>query len=150
MQNYPLTMTSDGGADVTKTIMQSLASDIADSLAADLRRLSNREAPGPAGIADQLLDALVNHVVEAMYVHGGPGREIAGPVDPGNQNLERGGVDLDSVNSDGDDEVHGSRSSFPNLKYAKPKYKNVESILKYIEESQDTGGLKLVIMNFND
>jgi hypothetical protein len=46
--------------------------------------------------------------------------------------------------------VHDGRTSFPNLKYAKPKYKNVESVLKYIEDSQDTGGFKLVIMNFND
>ncbi len=38
----------------------------------------------------------------------------------------------------------------PNLKYAKSKYRNVESVLKYIEGDQDRGGLKLVIMNFND
>ena len=42
------------------------------------------------------------------------------------------------------------RSSFPNLKYAKPKYHNVESLLNYVESGEDQGGLKLVIMNFND
>jgi len=49
-----------------------------------------------------------------------------------------------------EDEVVGTGSSFPNLKYAKPKYKNIESILKYIETDEDKGGVKLVIMNFND
>ena len=49
-----------------------------------------------------------------------------------------------------DDEATGGRSSLPNLKYAKPKYKNVESVLKYVESDEDKGGLKLVIMNFND
>ena len=142
---------------MTTTILQSLASDIADSLAADLRRLPNRSTPGSVGIGDQLIDELVNHVVEAMYVPGEPGTMIAGPVDPGHQDLERKGVDLDSIDdddddddNDDDDEVHNGRTSFPNLKYAKPKYKNVESVLKYIEDSQDTGGFKLVIMNFND
>ena len=51
---------------------------------------------------------------------------------------------------DDEDEVEGSGSSYPNLKYAKPKYKNVESVLKYVESDEDRGGLKLVIMNFND
>lgn len=58
-----------------------------------------------------------------------------------------------SVDSDEDgdeDEMGDGKSSFPNLKYAQPKYKNVESILKYIETPDDKGGVKLVIMNFND
>ncbi len=41
-------------------------------------------------------------------------------------------------------------STFPNLKYAKPKYKNMESVLKYVEGEEEKGGVKLVIMNFND
>ena len=49
-----------------------------------------------------------------------------------------------------EDEITDDRSSFPNLKYAKPKYKNVESVLKYVDGDDDGGGLKLVIMNFND
>ena len=134
-----------------KTRLQSLASDIAAGLAEDLSRPPKRSAPGSPGMADQLLDELVNHVAQAMHVSDEPEQKIAGPVDPGHQDLKRRGVDLDSIDGDDDDdEVHGGRSSFPNLKYAKPKYKNVESVLKYIEDSQDTGGIKLVIMNFND
>ena len=37
-----------------------------------------------------------------------------------------------------------------NLKYGKSKYKNVESLLNYIETKEADGGIKLVIMNFND
>ena len=42
------------------------------------------------------------------------------------------------------------RSSLPNLKYAKSKYHDVESLLNYVESGEDQAGLKLVIMNFND
>lgn len=51
---------------------------------------------------------------------------------------------------DDEDEVNGTGSALPNLKYAKPKYKGVDSVLKYIEGDDDKGGVKLVIMNFND
>ena len=57
----------------------------------------------------------------------------------------------ESVDSDDDeDEADNLKSSYPNLKYRKPKYKNIESILKYVETPDDKGGVKLVIMNFND
>jgi len=49
-----------------------------------------------------------------------------------------------------EDEIKGTDSNYPNLKYAQPKYKNLESVLKYIESNDDKGGVKLVIMNFND
>ena len=58
--------------------------------------------------------------------------------------LEKLSSELDSVSA-----KEGS-SSFPNLKYAKSKYQNVESLLNYVESGEDQGGLKLVIMNFND
>lgn len=47
-------------------------------------------------------------------------------------------------------EARGVRVIFPNLKYRKPKYKNVESVLKYVEGEEGANGIKLVIMNFND
>lgn len=49
-----------------------------------------------------------------------------------------------------EDEIKDTGSNYPNLKYAKPKYKNMESVLKYIESKDDNGGVKLIIMNFND
>jgi len=48
-------------------------------------------------------------------------------------------------------EEKGVRIIYPNLKYRKPKYKNVESILNYVESEGGSGEIiKLVIMNFND
>ena len=59
--------------------------------------------------------------------------------------------DDDEDDEDDEDEVKGTSSSLPNLKYAKPKYKDVESILNYVERGEDdSGGVKVVIMNFND
>ncbi len=61
-----------------------------------------------------------------------------------------------SVDSDGDDDDDemGSKSMFPNLKYRKPKYQNVESVLKYVESKEKggegVGDVRIVIMNFND
>jgi hypothetical protein len=58
------------------------------------------------------------------------------------------------ADDDDDDEAHGAKSQFPNLKYNKPKYKNLESVLKYVETKKkpgDAGGdVRIVIMNFND
>lgn len=48
-------------------------------------------------------------------------------------------------------EQKGYKIIYPNLKYRKPKYKDTGDILKYIEsDGPGTGGVKLVIMNFND
>ena len=49
-----------------------------------------------------------------------------------------------------EDEADAAGPSLPNLKYAKPKYKDVESILRYVESDDGPSGVKLVIMNFND
>ena len=57
---------------------------------------------------------------------------------------------LEKLSSELDVSAKEGSSSFPNLKYAKPKYHNVESLLNYVEKGEDQGGLKLVIMNFND
>lgn len=58
-------------------------------------------------------------------------------------------LSVDSDDDDGDPSV--PEPNFPNLKYAKAKYKNMESVLKYVESDNGSGGgVKLVIMNFND
>ena len=64
---------------------------------------------------------------------------------------EQAGDGDEGVDQDEDeDEVDGKGSSFPNLKYAKPKYKDMDSVLRYVDEQDGGGGIKLVIMNFND
>lgn len=48
-------------------------------------------------------------------------------------------------------EKKGVRIIYPNLKYKKPKYKNIGDILKYTESDEGAGdGVRIVIMNFND
>jgi len=48
-------------------------------------------------------------------------------------------------------EKRGYQVIYPNLKYRKPKYQNVNEMLKYVESDTGKGdGVKLVIMNFND
>ena len=69
-------------------------------------------------------------------------------LDPRLRSLERRLKDLEPDHGDHDDD--GTDATFPNLKYAKPKYKDVESVLRYVESGDAGGGLKLVIMNFND
>ena len=76
------------------------------------------------------------------FRRGSPGG--AEPVVGSEKKLEKLSSELDSVSS------NKESTSLPNLKYAKSKYQNVESLLNYVEKGDDQGGLKLVIMNFND
>lgn len=62
---------------------------------------------------------------------------------------EAGQDDSDDDDDDDDDEDYG-RSRFPNLKYAKPKYRNLESVIKHVDDGDNSGGFKFVLLNFND
>ena len=62
--------------------------------------------------------------------------------------LEKRLVQLARIFGDPSQEEQGA--NLPNLKYAGSKYRNVDSLLNYIESKDAGGGLKLVIMNFND
>jgi len=58
------------------------------------------------------------------------------------------GVDIETIEAL---EKKGYKVIYPNLKYRKPKYQNVNEMLKYVESDSGKGdGVKLVIMNFND
>lgn len=58
------------------------------------------------------------------------------------------GVDIETIKAL---EKKGYKVIYPNLKYRKPKYQNVNEMLKYVESDSGKGdGVKLVIMNFND
>lgn len=77
-------------------------------------------------------------------------RDIQSALAKAEEKLNRA-LSLSVDNDDDDDDLSDPRANFPNLKYAKPKYKNMESVLKYIESDDGrSGGVKLVIMNFND
>lgn len=74
---------------------------------------------------------------------------------------ERSDEDIEKMDLDDFDDVdietieklekRGYKVIYPNLKYRKPKYQNVNEMLKYVESDTGKGdGVKLVIMNFND
>ena len=107
-------------ADVAETLLQQLAQEV-------VRQLANESSVSPA--QDDLETRLARLETQLRELTGGS---------------------TENEVEDDDDEVEGTGSSFPNLKYAKPKYKDVESILRYVESDDDKSGVKLVIMNFND
>ena len=103
-------------------ITRSLVGELGDRIVTDSRQTVDVEA---------LLQRLAQEVADQLVARG----------------MTR--QSLPESSSDEDDEARpGDR--LPNLKYAGPKYKDVESVLKYIEQEDDKGGVKLVIMNFND
>ena len=140
-----------------KSLVSGMARQIRQNLVQEMepRRTVRRSPTG--GIADLLLDHLAEEVLSQLRADPEEG-EIAIDLDARVSHLEslvqqivRGmGSDADDDDDDDDDDVAGAGSSLPNLKYAKPKYKDVESVLKYIESDDDKGTIKLVIMNFND
>ncbi len=89
-----------------------------------------------------------------VFVYGGDNKKIQ----KADLKLEKmlGKVNKKTADEEQDeDEIHDEddkKSRFPNLKYARSKYKNIESILKYNEneEEGDKQGVRIVIMNFND
>ena len=55
-----------------------------------------------------------------------------------------------SPQTDAEAEVASTAKALPNPEEAKSKYGHMDSILKYVDASEEQGGLRLVIMNFND
>lgn len=131
--------------------LEGVAQDIANTLVQEMAGPLAPANPASSGVVDLLIQQLGEDVVRRLdQVRWGPR-----PADGGmeerllklEQKLDRlidGGGDAD------EDEVSNRTTSFPNLKYAKPKYHKVESLLNYMEKGGGEGGLKLVIMNFND
>ena len=129
---------------IAHEISQGLVSEIA------ARRVADNSPT--AGVVQVLLQQLADEAVRQAEEDAS---EVAllEALETRLQRLETRLEKLAAANGDQDDdedEVEARDSSFPNLKYAKPKYKDVESLLNYIESDDDKGGLKLVIMNFND
>jgi hypothetical protein len=141
-----------GGQQEVETLRKALIEGLIDEIAAGIvLELESRETEaeaGPASAVDRLAEQIAQEVARRLGA-GGPG---AGPGD--------GQAQLRPYQAEGGPEqLHGEgnvpveskeAASFPNLKYAKPKYQNIESLLNYMESKESQGGLKLVIMNFND
>ena len=145
-----------------KKALKGLAQDVSQGLVGDLanHRLVNRTST--RGVIEVLFQQLADEVVrqvEATKVASVEDLETR--LQAVESELERLGAagdgleeeeenDVEDGDQDDEDEVDGTGSSLPNLKYAKPKYKDVESILRYVESEDGPSGVKLVIMNFND
>ena len=124
------------------------ADDIALGLARELRGQDERTKRGRYGIADSLVDRVAEEVFER--INGGQISPNFGDESPlerleqVEEKLERltsgfrGAVLQRIAGDESDSDGEGA------------KYQNVDSLIKYMESSESGGGLKLVIMNFND
>ncbi len=131
--------------------LQGVVQEITHRLVLEMESHQSVERSTSVSIIDLLLQQLVKEVVrqlkEANVSQGLSDEDVEAKLQKVERKLEKRGI---TGQDDDEDEVSATGSSFPNLKYAKPKYKNIESILKYVEGDEDKGGVKLVIMNFND
>ena len=130
-----------------KKYLRVLAKDIADGLALEMRDHKDPDTSASVSTVDLLLQELAGEVVgllrEARSTQNSSDEDVEARLQKAETHLRK----LDIGEGDDTDDTGGR---LPNLKYRKPKYKNVESVLKYIEGEEDRGGVKLVIMNFND
>ena len=132
--------------------LHSLVDEIADGLIREIKTRSSEGVPGEAKAADEFASIVAKEI--AMEVTQRLPNPISTPTTAGHGVQRR----LAALESRLEKLTGGSRESskgdpesgLPNLKYAKSKYQNVESLLNYIETKEAEGGIKLVIMNFND
>ncbi len=112
-----------------------------DTMGATNRSLVDLILPGLSVVMADRLDALVV-----------PDQSAEGSIESRLRRIEERLLEILPSGYDNDEEPDAppGRTDFPNLKYAKPKYKTVDSILKYVESQDEAPGIKLVIMNFND
>ena len=138
---------------VKRRALKAITREIADCLTSEMRSSHEPESTAYATIVDELLRQLGTNVVALLREATLSADLSAADADPRLEAAERRLAKLaPKVDEDDDDEdeIADASSRFPNLKYAKPKYNNVDSVLKLVEHEADKGGIKLVIMNFND
>lgn len=135
-------------------VTDTIASDLAQQLRNPGRKNTQAWSDHEGVTSQRLLDLILPQlsVAVANYLGASPL-----PADPSalEQRVQRVEKELTKLLSGGDahqnqHDASAQGSALPNLKYAKPKYKTVDSMLKYIEGQEETSGIKLVIMNFND
>ncbi len=131
-----------------KRILQGLAEEIAHSLVQEGGSYGALAKPASAGVIDLLLPQLAEEVVVQL---GKVNRttdlyseDFQDRLMEVERKLKKMALGVPDIVEDEDG------TSFGNLKYAKSKYKNVDSLMNYLESGEGEGGIKLVIMNFND
>lgn len=131
--------------------MQRVTEEIANTLVQEMASPLATANPASGGVVDLLVQQLGEDVLRRLDRTSWRARPADGGIEERLGKMERALDRLVSSGGDADeDEVSNRTTSFPNLKYAKPKYQGVESLLNYMEKGGGEGGLKLVIMNFND
>ena len=131
-----------------KTTMQALAEEIALGLAREIRSHQAPAQPTVPRAIDQFVDQVAQEVVGRL-----DNSDVAVPANA-QRLLER----LEQVESKLEKLTSGIRNALQEGTVTQPpalvgdgaKYQNIESLLKYIETPDGEGGVKLVIMNFND
>ncbi len=135
----------------SKKPLQRMAEEISQSLLVELEQDQSVERSPSVNILDHLVKRLADEVVSQLGKAGSGNGSSDEQLEARLQKMERRLEKMAVSAGDGDEaKTAETGNRLPNLKYAKPKYKNVESMLKYIESDDDKGGVKLVIMNFND
>jgi hypothetical protein len=131
--------------------MQRVTEDISNTLVQEIGSPLATANPAAAGIVDLLVQQMGDEVLRRLDRTSWRARPADGGIEERLRRMERALDRLVSSEGDADeDEVSNRATSFPNLKYAKPKYQGVQSLLNYMEKGGGEGGMKLVIMNFND
>ncbi len=131
--------------------LQRMAEEISQSLLLEMEQDQSVERSPSVNILDHLVKRLADEVVSQLGKAGSGNGLSDEHLEARLQKMERRLEKMAVSAGDGDEaKTAETGNRLPNLKYAKPKYKNVESMLKYIESDDDKGGVKLVIMNFND
>ena len=136
---------------MNRKLRRDLGQEIAERMVSEMESGRRIETSEPAATVDVLLQQLATSVV-GLLREAGSRQPVTDPaLEARLQKAERRLAKLASVDGDDDDDgPDGSWGGTPNLKYAKPKYKDVESVLKYVEDEDGCSAIKLVIMNFND
>ncbi len=134
-----------------KSALGVMAQEISQSLVREMEGSLDIQTPAPVSFSDLLLHRLAVEVAKRLESPGALGELGNGHLQARLDKAESGLARLARSAPDADeDEAQGTASALPNLKHARPKYSNLESVLKYVEQDQDRGGTRLVIMNFND
>lgn len=135
----------------SKKPLQRMAEEISQSLLVEMEQDQGVERSPSVNILDHLVKRLADEVVSQLGKAGSGNGLSDEHLEARLQKVERRLEKLAVSAGDGDEaKTAETGNNLPNLKYAKPKYKNIESMLKYIESDDEKSGVKLVIMNFND
>ena len=133
-----------------RKIMKNVAEQIADGLVLEMRQDQPTELNSYVNMVDLLLQQLAEKIVsllkQADSSTGDSDEEWEARLQKADKKLGK----LSVPRSGSQDAAKEQTTNLPNLKYARPKYQNLESVMKFVEQEDGRDGVKLVIMNFND